>query len=133
MKRLIIAAMAVMGIAMASLPVTAQTLNPEGRWEIESRDSRYDVKLCGDDGTRLCATLVWLGNGGDSPENRPYLNTMILDTIPLVGSAKWRGTLSLYGHQARGTVTMVGPDQMSLRGCFLGIICRTYQMYRYNG
>ena len=53
-----------MAIAM-TLPAWAAEFSPEGRWEIEFRDSRYEVTLCGDDGTELCGKLVWLGNGAD--------------------------------------------------------------------
>ncbi len=52
--------------------------SPVGTWEIEMRDSRYSVEMCGD-GTQFCGTLIWLGNGADNAENLPYLNTMMID------------------------------------------------------
>jgi len=119
--------------ALLALPAVAQgPASPAGTWEIEMRDSRYRVELCGD-GTQLCGTLIWLGNGADNAENLPYLNTMLIDHAPRTGPNQWRGELHLFGQSAAGTITQVGPDQISLRGCFLGIICRTYQMYRYGG
>jgi uncharacterized protein (DUF2147 family) len=119
--------------ALLALPAVAQgPASPAGTWEIEMRDSRYRVELCGD-GTQLCGRLIWLGNGADNAENLPYLNTMLIDHAPRTGPNQWRGELHLFGQSAAGTITQVGPDQISLRGCFLGIICRTYQMYRYGG
>ncbi len=119
-------------VLFTSLPAYAQMASPEGKWEIEMRDSRYDVVLCGESGNQLCGTLVWLGNGADNAENLPYLNTLLIDHAPLVGNHKWRGKMNLYGHEARGTITQVNDNQISLQGCFFGIICRTYQMYRFE-
>ncbi len=52
---------------VAALPVMA---SPVGVWEIESRDSRYDVTFCGD-GTQLCAELIWLGRARTMPRTCP--------------------------------------------------------------
>lgn len=118
-------------VAMSLLTLNvAQAASPEGIWEIEMRDSRYDVRLCGD-GQALCATLIWLGNGADNAENLPYLNTLMIDHARPAGPNRWLGELHVYGQSASGTITQVGPDQITLKGCFLGIFCKTYQMYRY--
>ncbi|KKC35639.1 hypothetical protein WH87_16505 [Devosia epidermidihirudinis] len=110
----------------------AQAASPAGTWEIEMRDSRYKVELCGDSGTALCGTLIWLGNGADSPENLPYLNTLMIDHAAQTAPNEWRGTLHLYGQSAGGTITQVSDNQITLKGCLLGIFCKTYQLYRYN-
>lgn len=128
MKAMVRALAALGFAAAATLPALA---SPVGVWEVESRDSRYKVTLCGD-GTQLCAELIWLGNGGDSPENLPYLNTLLIDHAPQIKPNQWRGDLHLYGHSASGTITQVGEDQISLKGCFMLVVCRTYQMHRYS-
>lgn len=115
--------------ALATLPVSAQEISPVGTWEIESRDSRYEVTLCGD-GTQLCAELVWLGNGADTEDNLPYLNTLLIDHAPQVGPNQWKGELHLYGQTASGTITQLDNGRISLEGCFLLVVCRTYEMYR---
>ena len=117
-------------IALSLSAAAPAMASPEGVWEIEMRDSRYSVALCGD-GTQLCGTLIWLGNGADNAENLPYLNTMIIDHARPIGPNQWRGTLNLYGNQATGTITQVSQDQITLQGCVLFVICKTYQMYRY--
>lgn len=111
----------------AIIPATA---SPVGIWEIEMRDSRYDVQLCGD-GTQLCAELIWLGNGADSPENLPYLNTMLIDHARQSKPGQWKGKLHIYGQTADGTISQVSEDQITLKGCVAFVICKTYQMYRY--
>lgn len=114
-------------LALLGQPAVA---SPIGTWEIEMRDSRYSVEMCGD-GTQLCGTLIWLGNGADNAENLPYLNTMMIDHARPVAPNQWKGDLHIYGQTAGGTITQVSADRITLKGCVLGIICKTYQMYRY--
>lgn len=112
----------------AVLPVMA---SPVGKWEIEFRDSRYDVTLCGD-GTQLCAELIWLGNGADNAENMPYLNTLLIDRATPSKPGQWKGNLHLFGQTAAGTITQVSADQITLRGCMALVLCRSYQLYRMS-
>jgi uncharacterized protein (DUF2147 family) len=121
-----IAALLVVAPAMAQAPAS-----PVGTWEIEMRDSRYRVEMCGD-GTQLCGTLIWLGNGADSPDNLPYLNTLMIDHARQVKPNQWRGDLHIYGQTAGGTITQVSADQITLKGCVALVLCKTYQMYRYQ-
>jgi uncharacterized protein (DUF2147 family) len=117
---------------LAALVAAPALASPVGVWEIEMRDSRYNVEMCGD-GTQLCGTLIWLGNGADSPENLPYMNTLLIDHAKQTRANQWKGDLSIYGQRASGTITMVSADQITLRGCVALVICKTYQMYRYTG
>jgi uncharacterized protein (DUF2147 family) len=119
----------VMAFALGASLVGPSLASPVGKWEIEFKDSRYDVTMCGD-GTQLCAKLIWLGNGADNPQNMPYLNTFLIEGAKQTAPSKWEGTLHLYGNKAQGTISQVGPDQLSLRGCFLLVVCKSFQMYR---
>lgn len=127
MKRMLRTALALVLGMSAAAPAMA---SPLGVWEIEMRDSRYNVTFCGD-GTQLCGELIWLGNGADNAENLPYMNTMVIDHAPQIGPNQWKGSLNLYGHRAEGTITQVSDSQITLTGCVLLVICKTYQMYRY--
>jgi uncharacterized protein (DUF2147 family) len=112
-------------------PVFAESLtSPVGIWEIEMRDSRYQVEMCGENGDQLCGTLIWLGNGADNEENLPYLNTLLIDHAPPVGENRWRGELHIFGQEATGTITQVSDNEIELEGCVAFILCRTYQLYR---
>lgn len=122
-------ALGLLGALSLSLPSVAAS--PEGTWEIEMRDSRYYVTLCGD-GTALCAELIWLGNGADNAENLPYLNTMLIDKAVQTKPGEWKGQLNIYGQSAAGTITQVNDNQISLTGCVAWVICKSYQMYRYT-
>ena len=115
-------------MAMLAQPALA---SPEGIWEIEMRDSRYSVELCGD-GTLLCGTLIWLGNGADNKENLPYLNTLLIDHAVQTAPQQWKGDLHIYGQTAGGTITQVSEDEIVLEGCVVFVVCKTYRMFRYG-
>jgi uncharacterized protein (DUF2147 family) len=129
----------VRGLAAIALSATSATVagaqefkSPEGTWEIEMRDSRYSVAMCGDDGTQLCGTLIWLGNGADTPDNTPYLNTLLIDHASASGENRWQGDLHIYGQSASGKITQVSDDQITLEGCAFTVVCKTYQLYRID-
>ncbi|MBF0680615.1 MAG: DUF2147 domain-containing protein [Devosia sp.] len=121
----------VLGIAFAALASLPAMASPAGIWEIEMRDSRYKVEMCGD-GSQFCAELIWLGNGADNAENLPYMNTMLIDHASQTRPNQWKGELNIYGQKAAGTITQVSADQITLKGCVAFVLCKTYQMYRYQ-
>ncbi len=102
---------------------------PDGLWEIQSGDSRYEVTTCGAE-AQLCATLVWLGGAADNAENRPYLNTVLVDHAERVGVGQWKGQLSLFGQTASGTISQFSDNQIEIRGCVLLIACKSYYLRR---
>lgn len=121
---------AIVALALG-VPALAAPISPEGQWEIEFGDSRYEVTLCGD-GTQLCGKLIWLGNGGDTPENLQYLNTLLIDHARMLQPNRWQGNLNLYGQTATGTIDLVSNDLFLTQGCFLFVLCRTYKFYRVD-
>ncbi|WEJ59622.1 DUF2147 domain-containing protein [Devosia sp. FJ2-5-3] len=121
----------VFGVALAALASVPAMASPDGVWEIEMRDSRYKVEMCGD-GSQFCAELIWLGNGADNADNLPYLNTMLIDHAVQTRPNQWKGELNIYGQKAAGTITQVSADQITLKGCVAFVMCKTYQMNRYQ-
>lgn len=120
-----------LGMLVTLAAIVPAHASPVGMWEIEMRDSRYDVTLCGD-GTQLCAELVWLGRGADNAENLPYLNTMLIDHARQTRPGEWKGELHIYGQRAAGTISQTSANQITLKGCVAFIVCKTYKMYRYD-
>lgn len=125
----------VLSLSLAAAPFVsiAQELpSPEGLWEVDSEDSRYEVELCGEDNDHLCGTLVWLGDSADNEDNRPYLNTMIVDHAAPVDENEWEGTLELFGHSAKGTIEQIDANTIELVGCTLLVVCRSYRLNRVS-
>lgn len=126
--RLMVRIFAGLVLAMASvLPVVA---SPDGVWELETRDTRVQVNLCGD-GQQLCGALVWLSDADYNKKYEKLLNQPMMERVAQVKPNQWRGKMTLFGTSAEGTITQVSEDQLTLKGCVLFVVCKTYQMYRY--
>ena len=114
--------------SMLAAPLAAPKKSPEGLWELEFRDSHFQVELC--DGDKLCATLVWLSEGASTPEKTVYLNKPLIDRAQRIADRSWKGQFNLFGQTARGKVTQVSDDVIDLQGCVFGILCKTFKLYR---
>ncbi len=108
----------------------AVTASPDGVWELETRDTRIQLNSCGD-GTQLCGALVWLSDADYNERYKPLLNKPMMERVTQVAPGQWRGKMRLFGHSAQGTITQVSDDQLTLQGCVMLVVCKTYQMYRH--
>ncbi len=111
-----------LGVAAPSL---AQQLNVSGVWEADSGESRYKLEMCGQDGTQLCADLIWIRPDVTNDRNSKYIGTKVVDHAQLVKAdpLTWRGKISVYGHSITGNVVLVDPKRFVVKGCALLIIC----------
>jgi hypothetical protein len=55
----------------------------------------------------------------------------MIDHARPTGPGQWAGDLHIYGQSAAGTIAQVSDNQITLTGCAFGIICKSYQLYRY--
>lgn len=104
---------------------------PNGVWELDSRDTRFQLELCGD-GTQLCGMLVWLSDVDYNEQYKPYLNTPVANGLTQAGPNRWKGGMTLFGRSITGTITQHSEDAMSLTGCAFLVVCKTYQMFRIS-
>jgi uncharacterized protein (DUF2147 family) len=124
----------VRGIVVAGLVVASvmpALASPNGVWELDTRDTRIELQLCGD-GTKLCGTLVWLSDDDYNKQYQRYLNTPVTTGMAAVGAGKWKGKLRLLGYDMSGSITQQSEDQMTLSGCAFLVVCKTYQLYRHD-
>lgn len=105
--------------------------SPVGLWELETRDTRFQLELCGD-GTQLCGMLVWLSDADYNEQYLQYLNTPMADRIDQSGPNRWKGAMRLFGQNITGTITQRSDDVMTLQGCAFLVVCKSYQMFRIN-
>ena len=119
------------GLMMAAASAGAVQASPNGVWELDSRDTRIQLALCGD-GTQLCGTLVWLSDADYNKQYEPYLNAPVAEAIRQSGPNRWKGGLQLFGYKMSGTITQQSDTQMTLQGCALLVICKTYQMFKVS-
>ena len=120
-----------MGMAVAASAAVPALASPEGVWEFDTRDTRVEVSLCGD-GTALCGRLVWLKDTSYNEQYEPYLDTLMVDRATQRGPNRWEGEMTFFGQKAGGTITQTGADRMTIKGCIMLVLCKTYKLRRYE-
>jgi uncharacterized protein (DUF2147 family) len=118
-------------MVLAGSIMPAAAASPDGVWELETRDTRIQLNICGD-GQQLCGALVWLSDADYNERYKPLLNKPMMERVTQVSPTQWRGKMRLFGHSAQGTITQVSEDQLTLEGCVLLVVCKTYQLYRHE-
>ena len=101
---------------------------PEGLWEPDNKESRYEISYCGN-GTQLCGLVKWIDPAHQNENNRKFLNTYLFSEIPMRGKGKWRGTISFQGRNVNGTVKQLSADKLSVKACLL-FLCEEVQLNR---
>jgi uncharacterized protein (DUF2147 family) len=129
--------------AAALLPPTvgcAFAADPLGTWYTAGNESQVRIRHCGD---ALCGALVWLKVPNDPKTGRPKTDKENADTskrnrrligVEIVLGMKpsgtpdqWKGRVynAKDGNTYTGYFTMTGANTAILKGCALGIICKS--------
>ena len=128
--RLLVSVLTAAVLAAGSV-LPAMAASPDGVWELETRDTRIQLNLCGS-GQQLCGSLVWLKDTDYNERYMPLLNKPMMERVSQVSPTEWRGKMRVFGMSGQGTITQVSEDQLTLKGCVLIVACKTYQMYRFE-
>jgi len=124
-KKLIVFVLSLMLSTMAGF---AGDETPAGAWESTTGESRYKVSMCGD-GTQLCAKLTWLRSDARTAENLQYLNKYVVRGAKASGPNSWKGSVSVNGESATGSITAIGTNKLRLIGCRI-VLCQTMEFNR---
>lgn len=119
-----------LAFALAALVATPALASPAGVWELDSKDTRFQLEMCGDDGTRLCGQLVWLSDVDYNEQYKPYLNRSMANYMTPSGPNRWKGSIRLFGYNLSGTITQHSENHMTIQGCAVLVVCKSYEMYR---
>jgi uncharacterized protein (DUF2147 family) len=124
MKRIFLSLAA---LCLLSGPVAASAKSPlEGRW----RNGKMEVVIspCGSD---LCGTVVRASAVQQAKAERgsdtDLIGARLIKDIEQTGPRRYRATVFLADRNvyARGTITQVSNDKLSVRGCVLAVICKS--------
>lgn len=115
---------------LSLVPVVPAFASPAGVWDLETRDTRFQLEMCGD-GSQVCGQLVWLSDADYNEQYKPYLNKSMANRLRQVGQNRWKGDMTLFGYKMAGTITQVNENQLTLSGCAFLVVCKTYQLYRH--
>ncbi|MDA8172504.1 MAG: DUF2147 domain-containing protein [Nitrospiraceae bacterium] len=98
-----------------------------GVWLTQERDAKIDIYRCQD---KYCGKIVWtkdeprldVKNPDPALRGRPISGLRIMKGFHFAGKNEWAGG-RLYdpksGHTYKGTMTLVSPERLRLRGYFL--------------
>lgn len=123
MKRIFaaVAALAICG------PAAASAKSPlEGRW----KNGPMEVEI-GPCGGKLCGTVVEASPRQQAKAERgsgtELVGARLIEDIERIGPNSYRGRVFVAdrGVHASGTIRQVSPDQLKVRGCVLGVICKS--------
>ena len=120
-----------MGVAMLAGFAAPASASPAGVWEFETKDTRVEVEMCGD-GQDLCGTLVWLKDTRYNKQYERYLDTVMVGPAKPKGEGRWGGKMNMFGYNASGTIKQRSEDHLTLEGCVALVVCKTYELYRYE-
>jgi uncharacterized protein (DUF2147 family) len=124
MKRILIglATLSVLGAPAGALAKS----NLEGRW----KNGKMEIVIapCG---RSLCGTVVKASakqqSRAQSGSGTNLIGTRVIDNIQPAGTGVYRGNVFVAdrGVNARGTIRMVGPNRLTVRGCMWAVLCKT--------
>jgi len=126
-------------LALSALPVATAAAPATGTWMSADGGTKVRISDCGG---RLCGKVVWLSkpvdpttgkpktdkhNADQSKRARPLLGVPVVQGMEPSGANKWSGEIynADDGKTYQAHVTLVSDDAMNVRGCVLGILCKS--------
>jgi uncharacterized protein (DUF2147 family) len=96
----------------------ALAAEPFGKWVRPSTGAQVNFYDCGG---KLCGKIVAVKAASSAKE----IGTVIVNGAVKTGDNEWKGSLldTENGKTYSGVITLVGADELNLKGCALGIIC----------
>lgn len=115
------------GIVTALLSGAATAADPHGTYVRPSTGSQVQFYDCGG---KLCGKVV----KPSDPSKKEHVGKVILSGAAKAGDNTWKGDLLNLedGKTYSGTLKMVGPKQINLQGCTLGILCKDETWNKVN-
>ena len=124
MKRIFLS---IAALALLSGPAIASAKSPlEGRWKNGAME--VEIAPCGSD---LCGTVVKASPKQQAKAERgsdtDLIGARLINNIEQTGDTTYRANVFLADRNmhARGTIQQLSANQLKVRGCLFGIICKS--------
>jgi len=125
---------------------TAAAADAFGTWLTGDKEGQVRIVNCGG---ALCGNLVWLKEPNDaatgrpktdkhnadaSKQSRPLLGVPVVLAMKPSGPGQWSGEVynAEDGKTYSGSFALTGPDTADLKGCVLGILCKSQTWTRVH-
>ncbi len=113
---------------LAPVAALAETSTPIGVYQTTDRKMDFALALCGNDGKQLCVTLTAARGSADVPQTRPFLGKYVVDHARPAGRNTWKGSMTVQGYTANGTLTLNPGTNFVMHGCTYVVICADFTL-----
>ncbi len=125
-----LAAAGMVAVLTGAALAAGHEVDPTGRWQTTSGESRYDFTYCGADDAQLCARLVWLNADATKVAGNELGNYAVRQAAHTAANT-WKGVLHYQGKSANSTIVLTGPKSLTISGCYL-IFCRSFDLVKIS-
>jgi len=119
------------GLAGAALlmlsPVAAFADSSLGVYQTTDRKMDFGLSLCGS-GKDLCVRLLAARGSADVPQTHPFIGKLAVDRAKPVGTNVWKGSMTVQGYTADGTLTLHPGTNFVMHGCTYVVICQDFTL-----
>jgi hypothetical protein len=114
--------------ALSPMAAFAETSTPIGVYQTTDRKMDFALALCGSDGKHLCVTLAAARGSADTRQTHPFIGKYVVDHAVPAGRNVWKGSMTVQGYTANGTLTLNPGKNFVMHGCAYVVICQDFTL-----
>ncbi len=114
--------------ALTPIASLAETSTSLGIYQTTDRKMDFALALCGSDGRHLCVTLQDARGTARTRQTRPFIGKYVVDHAVPVGSNVWKGSMTVQGYTANGTLTLSPGKKFVMHGCTYVVVCQDFTL-----
>jgi hypothetical protein len=114
--------------AMIGLSPVAAFADSLGVYQTTDRKMDFGLNTCGADNKHLCVTLLAARGSANVPQTRPFIGKLAVSNAKPVGRNVWKGSMTVQGYTADGTLTLNPGVNFVMHGCTYVVICNDFTL-----
>ena len=114
--------------ALTGLAPVAAFADSLGVYQTTDRKMDFGLDTCGADNKHLCVTLLAARGSADVPQTRPFIGKLAVNAAKPVGNNVWKGSMTVQGYTADGTLTLRPGTNFVMHGCTYVVICNDFTL-----
>ena len=114
-------------VLMVLSPVAASADTSLGVYQTTDRKMDFGLSLCGS-GQDLCVRLLAARGTANVPQTRPFIGKLAVDRAKPAGKNVWKGSMTVQGYTANGTLTLNPGKNFVMHGCTMVVVCSDFTL-----
>lgn len=115
-------------LMLSPIAALAETSTPLGVYQTTDRKMDFSLALCGSNGRQLCVTLAAARGSADTPQTHPFIGKYVVDHATPAGKNVWKGSMTVQGYTANGTLTLRPGKDFVMHGCTYIVVCADFTL-----